>query len=169
MADYLPAYERMIINEGGYRLHTVKHDRGGMTYAGIARKRWPDWPGWPMLDDGDDPPADMVRDFYQQTFWHPIKAHAITSQAIAQTLFDFAVNAGQRTAIILAQTVAGTTPDGQIGPKTLAAINAADEALFVARFALAKIARYAAIVTKDRSQAKFLLGWCNRTLREAML
>jgi len=61
----------------------------------------------------------------------------------------------------------GLTPDGKLGPKTLAALNEADEALFIARYALAKIARYAELVRRDRSQAKFLLGWINRTLKEA--
>jgi len=35
----------------------------------------------------------------------------------------------------------------------------------VAYYALAKIARYRDIVTRDRSQMKFLLGWLNRTLK----
>ena len=46
MADFLPAYEAMIRNEGGYVLHDVPGDRGGMTYAGIARNMNPQWPGW---------------------------------------------------------------------------------------------------------------------------
>lgn len=61
----------------------------------------------------------------------------------------------------------GTTPDGRVGPKTLAALNACSPELFIARFALAKLARYEQIVTRDRSQGKFLLGWVRRTLKEA--
>ena len=37
MADFLPAFEQMIRDEGGYTLHTIPGDRGGQTYAGIAR------------------------------------------------------------------------------------------------------------------------------------
>ncbi len=52
MSDFLQAYERMIVNEGGYVLHTVQNDRGGQTYAGIARNAWPKcFPkrlGWPI-------------------------------------------------------------------------------------------------------------------------
>lgn len=48
MADFLQAYESMIRNEGGYTLHTVAGDRGGMTYAGIARNFHPNWPGWAL-------------------------------------------------------------------------------------------------------------------------
>jgi lysozyme family protein len=168
MADFLPAYERMILNEGGYKLTNVKADRGGMTYAGIARNRWPLWGGWHEVDAGTLPSADTVREFYRSNFWDALKLDGIENQDVARTLFDFAVNAGTGTAAKLAQVVAGTTPDGQIGPKSIAAINAVDPAeLFMARLALAKLARYEQIVTKDRTQGRFLLGWLRRTLHEA--
>ena len=75
------------------------------------------------------------------------------------------MNAGVRTAVKLAQLVVNSTPDGILGPKTLEKINAADEELFVVKYALAKVTRYAEIVKRNRSQSKFLLGWLNRTLR----
>lgn len=167
MAEFPPAFERMIINEGGYVLHTVKGDRGGMTYAGVSRKNWTEWDGWAFIDSGDDVPAHVVREFYKLNFWDRLHADHLRSQDVAQSLFDFAVNAGTKMAVRLAQAVAGTTPDGVIGQKTLSAINAMNSELFIARYALAKVARYAAIVTKDRSQSRFLLGWLNRTLRES--
>lgn len=39
-----------------------------------------------------------------------------------------------------------------------------DDALFISNYALAKVARYVQIVTKNPTQRKFLLGWINRTL-----
>jgi len=167
MTDFYTAFERMILNEGGYTLHNDPVDRGGMTYAGISRKHWPNWEGWAELDAGREPDAETVRDFYRINFWQATQGDAINDQRIAMTIFDFAVNAGVRTAAILAQTVVGSTPDGKIGPKTLAALNAYDPDLFMARFALAKIARYVAIVTRDRSQQRFLLGWIVRVLNES--
>lgn len=167
MADFLQAFESMIRNEGGYVLHEVAGDRGGMTYAGIARKMNPQWPGWQAIDRGEIPASSLVRDFYRAGYWAPLRADEITSQAVARTLFDFAVNAGVKTAAKLAQIVAGVTPDGAFGPKTLAAVNAVDPEKFVALYALAKLARYRDIVMRDRSQQKFLLGWINRTLKEA--
>ncbi|NBW20755.1 MAG: N-acetylmuramidase [Caulobacteraceae bacterium] len=164
MADFLPAYEAMIRNEGGYVLHDVPGDRGGQTYAGIARNMNPRWPGWALIDRGQDVPAQLVREFYKINFWDPIQGDRIISQVIAQTIFDFHVNAGA-VARKLAQLVVGATPDGAIGDKTLAALNAYDEERFVMAYALAKIARYRDIVSRDRSQLKFLLGWINRTLQ----
>ena len=167
MSDFLQAYERMIVNEGGYVLHTVKNDRGGQTYAGIARNAWPKWAGWASIDVGDTPPAEMVRGFYRSNFWTPLRLEEVQSQDVARTLFDFAVNAGTGTAAKLAQIVVGATPDGKMGPKTLAALNNYDADLFLARYALAKLARYEQIITRDSSQRGFLLGWVRRVLKEA--
>jgi len=168
MADFLPAFESMIRNEGGYKLHTVAGDRGGMTYAGIARNFHATWLGWDAIDRGYIPDTELVRDFYRIHFWNKVNGDKINDQRIARNLFDFAVNAGPKTAIKLAQIVAGTTPDGALGQKTLDALNALDGGAFVPAYALAKIARYRDIVTRDRTQQKFLLGWINRTLKEAV-
>lgn len=164
MADFLPAYEAMIRNEGGYVLHDVPGDRGGMTYAGIARNMNPQWPGWTLIDAKQDVPAALVREFYKINYWAPIRGDELQNQATAQAIFDFHVNAGA-VARKLAQLVVGATPDGAIGPKTVAALNAYDADKFVLAYALAKIARYRDIVTRDRTQGKFLLGWINRTLQ----
>ena len=57
-------------------------------------------------------------------------------------------------------------PDGSIGHRTLAALNSYNPELFVCKYALAKVSRYAEICNRDRTQSKFLLGWINRTLKE---
>lgn len=169
MANYEPAFDKMIQNEGGYKLHDVSGDRGGQTYAGIARNFHPQWPGWRYIDNNqreDLALTQLVKQFYREKFWEQIKGDQIVTQGVAESLFDFAVNAGFRTAIKLAQVVLGTTPDGAIGPETLGLLNSITEEDFRLRYALAKIARYAEIVTRDRNQSKFLLGWINRTLKE---
>ena len=168
MAEFINAYENMIRNEGGYVNHKVAGDRGGQTYAGIARAFHPNWRGWQLIDAGDlesDQLITFVMEFYQKNFWDRLQGSAINSQEIAESLFDFAVNTGVRTAVKLAQIVVGANPDGIIGVNTLKKINAADEQLFISKYALAKVARYTNIVKRDRSQNKFLLGWLNRTLR----
>jgi len=168
MPDFNPAFERMIQNEGGYKLVNIPADRGGQTYAGIARNFHPNWPGWRFIDSNDLQNLELsaqVRSFYRESFWDKISADKINSQMVAETIFDFGVNAGPVTAAKLAQIVIGAVPDGRIGPVTLEKLNAMDEAQFVLKFALAKMARYAEICNKDRSQTKFLLGWLNRTLR----
>jgi lysozyme family protein len=167
MAEFLPVFEQMILDEGGYILHEVKGDTGGMTYAGIARNKNPHWAGWAYIDRGETPPSQLVRDFYYAGYWLPIRGDEL-SQGIAENIFNFAVNSSMpgkpKIAVMLAQIVVGTTPDGALGPKTVAALNTCDTELFKARYALAKIARYRDIVRKDKTQLKFLMGWINRTL-----
>ena len=94
MAEFLPSFERVLRNEGGYALHTVKDDRGGATYAGIARAFHPNWQGWRFIDQGESPPADLVRQFYRSQFWQPLRLDEVTHQEVAANIFDFGVNAG---------------------------------------------------------------------------
>ena len=166
MADFLPAFEEMIRDEGGYVLHEVEGDTGGMTYAGIARNMNPKWPGWEFIDQKQEVPSNLVRDFYRKQFWDDMKGDQINNQRIASAIFNFYVNTG-KPAKTLAQVVIGATPDGSFGEKTIAQLNAIDVDKFVMAYALAKIARYRDIVTRNRTQMKFLLGWINRTLQEA--
>lgn len=166
MADFLPSFEKTITAEGGYKLTNIASDRGGQTYAGISRRANPRWPGWAYIDRGETPPTQMVRDFYKQEYWDRVRGDEIENPHTAESIYDFAVNGGWKTSVKLAQAVVRVTPDGVIGPKTLAAINAFDPAMFAALFALAKIQRYTDIVKRDRTQGKFLLGWLSRTLEK---
>ena len=169
MANFDPAFDKMIRNEGGFKLTNIEGDRGGQTYAGIARNVHPGWPGWRFVDAGDLTQVELtqsVRDFYRREFWDRVSGDSITSQTVAETLFDFAVNAGTGTAAKLAQIVVGVVPDGAIGPRTLTALNGCEPELFALKYALAKVSRYAEICNRDRTQSKFLLGWINRTLKE---
>lgn len=167
MSDFHPAFEKMIVAEGGYRLTDIHGDRGGQTYAGISRKYHPKWQGWAFIDRAETPPSDLVRGFYRENFWEPIRGDSIMRQDIADSVFSFAVNAGVGISIKLMQVVVGATPDGNVGEKTLMALNSADPIAFRYAFALAKIARYRDIVQRDKSQIKFLMGWINRTLKDA--
>jgi lysozyme family protein len=165
MADFLIAFEKTIADEGGYQLTDIPGDRGGQTYAGIARKPNPDWAGWKFIDRKDFGSATpLVREFYKLNFWDRIRGDELANQAIAETIFNFAVNTGTSVAIKLAQLIVGTTPDGAIGPKTVERLNVCTAEKFLPAYALAKISRYAQICNKDRGQSKFLLGWINRTL-----
>ena len=161
------AFSATMAREGGYVLHTVEGDTGGMTYAGIARNKNPDWPGWKHIDRGDVPPTEMVRKFYYTGYWVPIRGDELRYD-IAASIFDFAVNTcapGRPvTAVKLVQLVARVEPDGVIGPKSVAALNAVPAEIFAPMLFVAKMQRYADIVRRNPSQRKFLAGWLNRSL-----
>jgi len=168
MADFNPAFEKMIVDEGGYQLTTLAGDTGGMTYAGIARNPNPHWPGWNLIDHGalNNPLlTGMVRSFYKAEFWDRIRGDEITNPIVAENIFNFGVNTGIKVAIKLAQLIVGATPDGAVGDVTLQKLNAIDGEAFRKAYALAKITRYADICNKNRTQSRFLLGWINRTLK----
>lgn len=164
MAQFEPAFEIMMANEGGYKLTNNPHDRGGQTYAGISRKFWPSWQGWAYVDRGEIPPTQLVRAFYKTNFWDVVRGDELTDNRIASSIFNFAVNTGVKVAVKLAQIVVGVTPDGSLGEKTLIALNASPASTFIPNYTLAKIARYRDIVRRDPTQKVFLLGWINRSL-----
>ena len=171
MAEFLVAFEKTLSAEGGYVLHTVAGDRGGTTYAGIARNAHPSWSGWADIDAGRTPPSAAVQAFYRSKFWVPIRGDNINNQNVADAIYDFAVNAGVKPACLLAQVVAarvhGTplTADGIIGDKTIDVINKCDPARFVAEYALGRVAYYCGLARQNRTQVKFILGWVSRALR----
>lgn len=168
MADFEQAYEKTMLAEGGYRLTNNANDRGKQTYAGISRRFHPGWPGWAYIDRGETPPTALVRSFYRAEFWDRLRLDEVNHQRVAESIYDFAVNAGHKVSAKLAQLTIGSTPDGVFGPRTILALNSMSEpSLFMARFTIAKIARYRDIVRKDPTQLKWLMGWINRTLAEA--
>lgn len=172
MAAYEPAFEKMIINEGGYKLVNIPGDSGGQTFAGIARNYHGSWKGWNYIDSNDltNPKLiNSVKSFYKSKFWNLINGDKINNQKIAELIFDFAVNAGVRTSAKIAQGIINAEMDGVIGPKTLAKLNNYDSEKFLLKFALAKVSRYAQICNKNKTQSKFLLGWINRTIKEIEL
>jgi lysozyme family protein len=165
MADFAPAFEKMLHDEGGMQLTNIPGDRGGMTYAGIARNANPDWAGWQFIDRKDFGSAtQLVREFYKVNFWDRVRGDELTNQAIAETIFNFAVNTGVGVASKLAQLIVGVTPDGAIGAKTIERLNICTAEKFLPAYALAKIQRYVDICMKNRDQSKFLLGWVRRSL-----
>jgi len=177
MAKFEPCFNKVITLEGGYTLHEISGDRGGMTYAGIARNHWPKWPGWVKVDtkEFDAELTGMVQSFYKEHFWDKIKGDDIAAQDVAYHLYDFSVNAGTKVSVRITQRILGATPDGVFGNKTFSLLNESvqdekDERIFVLMFNLMKVFRYKDICMNDSrrkgdrlvSNQKFLCGWINR-------
>ena len=176
MAEFIKAFKLTIAHEGGYV--NDPDDPGGETYKGISRKNFPDWIGWskidefkkwawPMkrLDDLEDF-QEAFESFYRKNFWYKINGDQIENQNIANSIFDFAVNAGVLTSASLAQEIVKVKSDGVIGNDSITAINAFNPDHFLAAFTVAKIARYANIVKKRPTSQKYFYGWVRRALGE---
>ena len=178
MANFDIAFEKTLDAEGGYLLHTVKGDKGGMTFAGISRRYWPDWTGWQLIDGGEvsGPRLEaMVRVFFKIHFWDQIYGDQIGFQSVADTIYDFAVNSGIDDAVPCVQKIVGAKVDGDFGPKTFAKLNAyvvneMAEELFCAKYNLLRIFHCKDACVSDKrkrldrviSNLKFLCGWINR-------
>jgi lysozyme family protein len=176
MADFTNAFQLMIAHEGGYV--NDPDDPGGETYKGVARKIHSKWSGWTTVDmlkrqpgfpsnlDKDAELQEAIADFYRVTFWDKMKGDDISNQSVANSIFDFGVNAGMGTSASLAQMVIGAQTDGVIGPKSIAELNAFNSEHFLAAFTVAKIARYVSIVKKRPTSRKYFYGWVLRALGE---
>jgi lysozyme family protein len=174
MADFKQALQLVLKHEGGYGFD--KDDPGGETYKGIARNVNSKWEGWVKVDqlkkqtsfpknlDTDGDLQESVEHFYQTNYWDRVQGDKITSQNIANSIFDFGVNAGVGTSNSLAQMVVDVRPDGVLGATSLAAINNISEELFLASFTIAKISRYMSIVEKRPTSRKYFYGWVRRAL-----
>jgi lysozyme family protein len=174
MALFETALQKVLAHEGGYV--NDPDDPGGETYKGIARKLNSKWDGWVRVDmaktqtgfpgnlEKDNELQDEVSRFYQVNYWDTLRADQLENQLVADSIFDFAVNAGVRTSASLAQLVIEATPDGIIGSATLEKLNAFDPDHFLAAFTVAKIARYISIIKKRPASKKYLYGWVCRAL-----
>ena len=174
MADFETALEETLKSEGGYV--NDPDDPGGETYKGVARRSHPKWDGWVNIDmnknkqgfpknlDTDQDLYNKIKSLYQINYWDKVSGDKIENQDVAESIFDFAVNAGPRTASKLAQISVGAEPDGVIGPNTIAKINEDQPRAFLAVFALAKIGRYVDICQRRPKSRKYFYGWVRRTL-----
>lgn len=173
MANFNEAYKLTGHNEGGYADN--HSDKGGETVQGIARNFWPNWPGWNTIDQVKPGKTieqinrylnssalfqEMVFNFYRDNFWDVNKLDLINDQQIANSVYDFGVNSGTGRAAKYLQKVAGTTPDGIIGNKTIAAINNADAETLYEDYNDLRRAFYNSIAIGD--QKEFLHSWLSR-------
>lgn len=174
MANFKEAYGLTGHNEGGYANNP--NDHGGETFAGIARKFWPNWPGWKTIDwaktmiktanginefarvNGVEP---FVADFYKQNFWDVNKLDSINDQQLADNVYDFGVNSGVSRGAKTLQQAVGVTADGIIGPGTLNAVNTGDAVAIYNKYNEIKSSLYHTWAATP-GQLQFLKSWMSR-------
>ena len=122
------AFRRLIGHEGGYTID--RRDPGNWTGGkvgvgtlkgtkfGLAANTYPNL-------DIKNLSLAQAKQIYKKDWWDKLGGHGLHS-AVTFQLWDFAINAGKKRAIIELQQVAGVAADGIIGPKTIEAVNALD-------------------------------------------
>jgi lysozyme family protein len=154
--NFEEALKAILKHEGGYVNH--KLDPGGMTNLGVTKKVWEEWVGKAVGEkEMRALTPDTVAPMYKKKYWDAVKADELPT-GLDYLMFDFAINAGPGRAIKTMQKAIGTTPDGAIGPKTMAALKAADQKDLIAKFSMEKELFYKALPTF----ATFGKGWMRR-------
>ncbi|MBV3619395.1 glycoside hydrolase family 108 protein [Bacteroides xylanisolvens] len=142
-------------------------DKGGATNKGVTIATWKKV-GYDKDGDGDIDvddlrllsPADMEKCVLKPHYWDRCQADAIQSQDIANILVDW-VWASGAWGIKYTQEVLGINADGIVGPKTIAAINAANPEELFHKIWNRREQHFRACASKP-GQAKFLKGWLRR-------
>lgn len=168
MADPLQAVTLTLRNEDSTLAGTITYDAGGKTRYGIAEVDNPDlWdaahPDGPTLAEAQ---ARLISQYWPHAF------SALSSQHVADFVFDLAVNVGQvHAAKIFQRAISSLGPtvviDGVIGALTVQAANQCDEDKLIAAIKSAAQLYYRQIVEDKPEDAKDLLGWMNRVSRDA--
>lgn len=151
MPEYSDRFEKLVDiilkHEGGYV--NDPDDPGGETNFGISKRQYP------TLDIKTLTAEQAKTIYFVDYYSHHIDD--IISDRVALMLFDFSVNAGPNRAIRFMQEIAGASPDGIVGPKTVAAINSSDQVKLIRDYGI-RLALYYVSLGTD----KFLFGWYKR-------
>jgi len=150
------ALRHILKYEGGYVNHPS--DPGGMTNLGVTKRVWEEWTGKPVTEaDMRALTPEMVGHLYKTRYWNAVQGDDLPS-GVDLCVFDAAVNAGVGRASKFLQQAIGVTADGQIGPKTIAAITAKPADEVVAKFCDLREVHYKSLPTF----ATFGKGWMRR-------
>jgi len=150
------ALKHILKYEGGYVHH--KDDPGGRTNLGVTQRVWEEWTGKPATEEdmrGLTP--EMVSPLYKKRYWDAVRGDDLPS-GVDLCVFDCAVNAGVGRASKFLQQAVGVTADGQIGPKTIAAVTSKPAEEVIEAFCNLREAHYKSLSTF----ATFGKGWMNR-------
>lgn len=162
-ADDRPAGSRFDIalaeilrHEGGWVDHPK--DPGGATNRGVTLATLSDWLG--RTATKAEVKALTVADvapIYRERYWNAVKGDDLPA-GVDLMVFDLAVNSGPGRAAKFLQEVVGAAVDGQIGPGTVAKVNALHPLAVIDGMAARRERFYRGLGTFDT----FGRGWMKR-------
>ncbi|MBN8826459.1 MULTISPECIES: glycosyl hydrolase 108 family protein [unclassified Spirosoma] len=188
MADFNKAFALTLNFEGG--LANDPDDKGGLTYAGVTTRDWPNWKGWPIIHTAiaqykntdvvnralkaNGTLQTLVKEFYKTYYWDVHKLDLCTNQLIASELFDTSVNQGTRTAALYLQQSLNVlnnqgkaypdiAEDGIIGPQTIALVNTHPRPKdLLLMLNILQGYKYFINARNNPTQEKFMRSWLSR-------
>jgi len=149
-------FVKLIRHEGGFVNHPS--DPGGMTNLGVTKQVWEEWVGHSVDEKAmRNLTPEMVKPLYKRKYWDKVCGDDLPA-GVDYCVFDAAVNSGPGRAIKWLQQAVGVTQDGFLGPKTLAAVKAANPQLLVVSYNAVRLAFLQDLPTWDA----FGRGWGRR-------
>lgn len=161
MADqgFSDTINRTLAFEGGYVNDPV--DPGGETNFGISKRSYPD------LNIRALTKAEAI-EIYRRDYWAKYQFNTLPP-AIGGKVFDLGVNMGPGAAIRLLQRAANSVSyknnipvDGKMGPQTVKAVAACDQAELMKALRDFAANRYANIIARNPAMERFRNGWLRR-------
>jgi len=154
--NFQKALDAVLHHEGGFVNHPK--DPGGMTNLGCTKRVWEEWVGHPVDEKTMRAltPED-VAPLYKKKYWDAVRGDALPD-GVDYIVFDTAINSGPGRAIKFLQGCVGADMDGVFGPKTLAAVRAANPAQLVEDYAKRRLSFLQDLPTWDT----FGKGWSRR-------
>lgn len=131
--NFQKALDAVLHHEGGFVNHPK--DPGGMTNLGCTKRVWEEWVGHPVDEKAMRAltPED-VAPLYKKKYWDAVRGDDLPD-GVDYIVFDTAINSGPGRAIKFLQGCVGVDMDGALGPKTMAAVRAADSKQLVDDYA----------------------------------
>jgi len=166
MADHLHIIPFILQAEGSYS--NDPNDPGGETMRGVTYTTWQQFFG---SDCHDRFLAMTQADWaviFKKNYWDVALADQIASQRIADMVVDFIFNAGKFYPekyiqdILIHSFGDQIAEDGDFGPATIAAVNAANEPILWTSIVAKRKWYYQQLVIIHPSDQEFLQGWLNR-------
>ncbi len=154
--NFEAALKAILHHEGGYVNHPK--DPGGMTNLGVTKRVWEEWVGHEVTEKiMRELTPEIVGPMYKVKYWDKVKGDDLPT-GVDYVVFDAAVNSGPGRAAKWLQACVGVEPDGGIGPKTLAAVNAFDTNQLIEDYAKRRLSFLMDLQTWDT----FGKGWGRR-------
>lgn len=167
MANFNTSYYRTAQHEGGYQANP--NDTGNYnslgelvgTNHGINAQVYENWLGYPPTQQQmANMPQSTAKLIFQTRFWSKMMGDQISSQPLADIIYDGIVNHGK--GVELLQQVLGIVDDNIFGATTLTAVQAADPGQLYVDYKERRRKYYIWLANWRPANQVFLQGWLNR-------
>lgn len=146
-----------LLEEGGFVNHPK--DPGGVTNLGVTKRVWESWTGRHVTEQEmrNLKPKD-VEPLYKKHYWEAVTADELPS-GVDYAAFDYAVNSGVNRSARYIQRIVGAVEDGELGPKSLAAVRAYIDVHGAAGLINALMDARLTFLKKQKTWGTFGKGW----------